>query len=182
MGNGQTFPDEIWEAILELLDFITIVKCSRVGAVLSLGLLCLPPLTSNKVCKHIRRVIQDSPVLQYSIELGVSGYIDNPRYGAGPSKRLLALTERVLYWKRLPPTKSKDLSGTILIPPCRTSRGVTTEFVGQTEKKLMPLKMHYSGPSYDPHVVRVSFPRLFLAHDPGQNLMLFTSLQYVASF
>jgi len=68
-------PSEIWEKILSDLDCFTIVKCTR-------------------VCRFFHELVNKSDLLNYLVDLGVAGYVDNPQYVAPSRERLLQLRER----------------------------------------------------------------------------------------
>jgi len=54
-----------------------------------------------QVSKDIYYTIEDSPLLNYIIELGVAGYIDNPKSIASPAHKILLLRERTRYWEQV---------------------------------------------------------------------------------
>jgi hypothetical protein len=188
MSIVQHLPSELWETILKRLDFISIVKCMRVSPHQMVLLPNTDRFFSFQVCKELYDAIEESPLLNYIIELGVAGYIDNPAYVASPAQRILLLAERIRYWKDM--TWSEKITseprGTLSQHPKDVifSRGtiLRTEPLGTTGKKVYEITSIKTG---NVDIARPSLPfnieptQVVLNMDVGQDLLVLLQITVI---
>jgi hypothetical protein len=136
-----------------------------------------------QVCKDIYQATESSPLLNYIIELGVAGYIDNPSYIASPAQRILLLAGRIRYWKDMTwsekftleaegnysqhPKDVKFSRGTIL----RTGiveHGVRKERIYE----LAPIKIERSNIIQPPLLFNLNIDQAVINIDVGQDLLI----------
>lgn len=123
--------------------------------------------------------------MTYTIELGIAGYIDNPNNLSTPAERVIALSERVQYWKDLPWTtilSQRVTEGFASASDMRLSRGIFSRLTmvdepgpaGPVKKvyELQFLKSRMDEVDRDP--VRFDLPsgHMVLVLDPGQDLLV----------
>lgn len=164
-----SLPSEIWEEILARLDFTSIVR-------------------SMRVCKDIYNTIEGSPLLNYIIELGVAGYIDNPKFIASPAHKIILLGERTRYWKQMSwkITASSKPSPDITLKSVRFSRGILIRGTAgpsvlpgevlQNHYEILQLKQRETETENQIKTFGIAHSQSVLALDPGQDLLLLVSI------
>ena len=128
-------------------------------------------------------VIKGSPLLNYIIELGVAGYIDNPNYIASSGHRLKLLEERTRCWKHS--SWKSMFSYPISLPNFEThrkySKGIQIREIARTSDEescyeLVQLRQRQT--ETEKILLKIGTPShqyMLLAVDPGQDFLLLFS-------
>jgi hypothetical protein len=141
----------------------------------------------------------NSPLLNYIIELGVAGYIDNPNYVVGPTQRMQLLSERVRYWKEMTWNERVSLqtpgikygndirySRAIVARPVVASRSTDAGSVNERVYEVKQLGCRSTDSEQLAHTFTIPIQmdeHRVLAIDPGQELLItFLQIKYHAHF
>jgi hypothetical protein len=168
----DVLPLELIIRILAFVGYRDLVTCSQVSVApcnltlsWSLAILC-------KVCRLLHTVVEQNALLQYTIELAISGMQNGPPSAMGHANRLTALRNSQTAWNKLQWTGTKDiplLQGNLY----ELSGGifVQSNHLGGLEFRRLP--SHYRG--IDEHVWSLDLPDVDLrdfALDPAQDLLV----------
>ncbi|KIJ08313.1 hypothetical protein PAXINDRAFT_139363 [Paxillus involutus ATCC 200175] len=129
-------------------------------------------VTCSQVCRLLHTVVEQNALLQYTIELAISGMQNGPPSAMGHANRLTALRNSQTAWNKLQWTGTKDiplLQGNLY----ELSGGifVQSNHLGGLEFRRLP--SHYRG--IDEHVWSLDLPDVDLrdfALDPAQDLLV----------
>lgn len=94
-----TLPPEVLKEVLSYLDFVSLLQCSLV----SLSLIKNPcyVIAPLQVCSFLRTTINETSQLQYIIELGQDGLVENNPMSMSFAERLKELRQRREAWNTL---------------------------------------------------------------------------------
>ena len=119
-------------------------------------------------------------MLNYKIELGVAGYIDNRNYVATPAQKLILLADQIRYWKEMTWTQriSYQTPGLSYKTDTRYCRGLVIRPIVPVEFEnckfeIVQLRQSLSEREQPPpHIFALRYPIAVLSFDPGQDLLV----------
>jgi hypothetical protein len=98
-GNQFDLPLELLIVILQYLPSQSLVRCRAVSANMQQPVYELTTNWAGQISKRLRAVIDETPELQYKIELWAAGYRDNPQCTLSVTERLKILKNAQQTWK-----------------------------------------------------------------------------------